>query len=344
MNSMTTSLRMLTCLSRLSCSSKGGPPPQTELIDADPAGAGPPGRARVRAWPTDCNGSWMRRTSPGRTPARSPSCGPGASAATGCGSCSRRSRGSGAARPRSTSRSRTSTEARAYLAHPVLGPRLRECAAALVGLDATDPVAVLGEHRRDQAALVDDAVRPRRPRRAAVRQRPRPLLRAARRTRHAEPAVSRELITGPWSTRVNSGLPALSGRNDHGTVIISWGPWRDTLGASTRWQRSAGRNGSPGGRRPSWPSTGRTGSSGAIIRPTTSAPPCTRPRSSPRRCWGWPATRGWTRWWTSGPAAASCSPTCTTSTPTCTCSESSWPPVRRRCPARSAGRTRCRPT
>jgi uncharacterized protein (DUF1810 family) len=36
-------------------------------------------------------------------------------------------------------------EARAYLAHPVLGPRLRDCAAALVGLDATDPVAVLGD-------------------------------------------------------------------------------------------------------------------------------------------------------------------------------------------------------
>ena len=35
-------------------------------------------------------------------------------------------------------------QARAYLAHPVLGPRLRECAAALVGLDATDPVRVLG--------------------------------------------------------------------------------------------------------------------------------------------------------------------------------------------------------
>jgi uncharacterized protein (DUF1810 family) len=35
-------------------------------------------------------------------------------------------------------------EARAYLAHPVLGPRLRECATALVGLDATDPVVVLG--------------------------------------------------------------------------------------------------------------------------------------------------------------------------------------------------------
>jgi len=36
-------------------------------------------------------------------------------------------------------------EARAYLAHPVLGARLRDCAAALVGLDGTDPVAVLGD-------------------------------------------------------------------------------------------------------------------------------------------------------------------------------------------------------
>ena len=36
-------------------------------------------------------------------------------------------------------------EARAYLAHPVLGPRLRECAQVLTGLDGDDPVAVLGE-------------------------------------------------------------------------------------------------------------------------------------------------------------------------------------------------------
>jgi uncharacterized protein (DUF1810 family) len=35
-------------------------------------------------------------------------------------------------------------EARAYLAHPVLGPRLVECARALTGLGTTDPVAVLG--------------------------------------------------------------------------------------------------------------------------------------------------------------------------------------------------------
>ncbi|RBY91033.1 DUF1810 domain-containing protein [Blastococcus sp. TF02A-30] len=35
-------------------------------------------------------------------------------------------------------------EARAYLAHPVLGPRLVECARALTGLDVDDPVQVMG--------------------------------------------------------------------------------------------------------------------------------------------------------------------------------------------------------
>ena len=35
-------------------------------------------------------------------------------------------------------------EARAYLAHPVLGPRLVECAAALTALDTSDAVAVFG--------------------------------------------------------------------------------------------------------------------------------------------------------------------------------------------------------
>lgn len=35
-------------------------------------------------------------------------------------------------------------EARAYLRHPVLGPRLRECADALDGLSTSDPVEVLG--------------------------------------------------------------------------------------------------------------------------------------------------------------------------------------------------------
>lgn len=35
-------------------------------------------------------------------------------------------------------------EARAYLDHPVLGPRLRQCFEVLAGLDETDPVRVLG--------------------------------------------------------------------------------------------------------------------------------------------------------------------------------------------------------
>ena len=35
-------------------------------------------------------------------------------------------------------------QAQAYLAHPVLGPRLVECARALDGLGEADPVAVLG--------------------------------------------------------------------------------------------------------------------------------------------------------------------------------------------------------
>jgi uncharacterized protein (DUF1810 family) len=35
-------------------------------------------------------------------------------------------------------------EARAYLAHPALGPRLIECARALTELEASDPVAVFG--------------------------------------------------------------------------------------------------------------------------------------------------------------------------------------------------------
>jgi uncharacterized protein (DUF1810 family) len=36
-------------------------------------------------------------------------------------------------------------EARAYLAHPVLGPRLTECAAILAGLPGRTPEHVLGE-------------------------------------------------------------------------------------------------------------------------------------------------------------------------------------------------------
>jgi uncharacterized protein (DUF1810 family) len=38
----------------------------------------------------------------------------------------------------------TLDEARAYVAHPVLGPRLRECAAALTDLEAASAEEVLG--------------------------------------------------------------------------------------------------------------------------------------------------------------------------------------------------------
>lgn len=39
---------------------------------------------------------------------------------------------------------RSAGEARAYLAHPVLGPRLRECVSALNEQPIADPIAVLG--------------------------------------------------------------------------------------------------------------------------------------------------------------------------------------------------------
>src|ERR1700722_9025385 len=39
---------------------------------------------------------------------------------------------------------RSLNEARAYLAHPVLGPRLIACATVLTDLPGDDPVAVLG--------------------------------------------------------------------------------------------------------------------------------------------------------------------------------------------------------
>ena len=72
-------------------------------------------------------------------------------------------------------------EARAYVAHPVLGPRLIEC-ARILRARGTDRAGHLRRHRRDQAALVDDAVRARRrrppelqhPARQLLRRPPRP--------------------------------------------------------------------------------------------------------------------------------------------------------------------------
>ena len=50
-------------------------------------------------------------------------------------------------------------EARAYLAHPMLGPRLVECASAVAGHGDRFGGAHSGRNRRDEAALVDDSLR-----------------------------------------------------------------------------------------------------------------------------------------------------------------------------------------
>ena len=68
-------------------------------------------------------------------------------------------------------------EAQAYLAHPVLGPRLRECAGIVAVARAASAEDMFGPHRRREAPLVDDAVPPRGPGHAGVSPRARPLVR-----------------------------------------------------------------------------------------------------------------------------------------------------------------------
>ena len=55
-------------------------------------------------------------------------------------------------------------EARAYLAHPVLGPRLTECAAILAGLPARSAAQIFGDLDAQKLALLHHLVHPRRPR------------------------------------------------------------------------------------------------------------------------------------------------------------------------------------
>ena len=49
-------------------------------------------------------------------------------------------------------------EARAYVAHPVLGPRLRECAPLVLAIQDRSAGGDLRPDRRDEASVVDDAV------------------------------------------------------------------------------------------------------------------------------------------------------------------------------------------
>src|SRR5437588_8308665 len=87
-------------------------------------------------------------SSPPRTPAarmreRLASCAGVRKRVTGCGSCFRRSLASAKARCREPSRSRRS-EAKAYLRHPVLGPRLIECAGIVASARAGTAEQIFG--------------------------------------------------------------------------------------------------------------------------------------------------------------------------------------------------------
>ena len=64
--------------------------------------------------------------------------------ATGCGSSFPRSPGSGRARCRGPYAIGSLDEARAYLAHPILGPRLAACAAAVLAVSGRSAVEILG--------------------------------------------------------------------------------------------------------------------------------------------------------------------------------------------------------
>ena len=78
-------------------------------------------------------------------------------------------------------------EARAYLAHPVLGPRLRECAQILLGLTGLHRVRHLRRHRRAEAALLDDPLRRSGAGRPTLPRRPRALRRQLRAPKGSTP-------------------------------------------------------------------------------------------------------------------------------------------------------------
>ena len=76
--------------------------------------------------------------------APSPNCSAARSARIGCGTSSRNSTGWGSAPPRSTTRSRVSRKPLAYLAHPLLGPRLQQCAEAVLRIEGRSATAIFG--------------------------------------------------------------------------------------------------------------------------------------------------------------------------------------------------------
>ena len=83
---------------------------------------------------------------------------------------------------------RSLAEARAYLEHPLLGPRLRECCEALLAAEADDPAAVMGAVDALKLRSSMTLFMPRRPRGRALRPRPRQVLRRRARRGHRPPA------------------------------------------------------------------------------------------------------------------------------------------------------------
>ncbi len=97
--------------------------------------------ARRMSDPGACSGSSTLRTTAGSSRPPATSCARGASDRTGCGSCSRSSPGLGRSATSRRYAIASLQEAEAYLAHPVLGPRLIACAlilSQLRGPSATD--------------------------------------------------------------------------------------------------------------------------------------------------------------------------------------------------------------
>jgi uncharacterized protein (DUF1810 family) len=85
---------------------------------------------------------------------------------------------------------RGAAEVRAYFAHPVLGPRLIECAQGVLGIKERSAHAIFGSPRRPEAAIVCDAVRGCCAAGLRVRPGARPVLRRGARSEHAGGAVA----------------------------------------------------------------------------------------------------------------------------------------------------------
>ena len=104
-----------------------------------------------RRWPWQLNRGMIRTTwaaswthRPAITSGPWPRSRAAGSGRTGCGTSSRRSRGWDSARCPGDTRSSPLAEARAYLDHPLLGPRLVECAEAALGVEGRSAYEIFG--------------------------------------------------------------------------------------------------------------------------------------------------------------------------------------------------------